>query len=174
MSITCSISASSSAMVTLSKLASTPMTWPTCYITTMWPRAKISRSASGRWKVKSAAKDGGPSKTYRTKALASIACDKRGIGVSRTGPLSMLSVDFDGSADMIESSEFGSVMVARPTRVCTIKMCKHSLAACRRTPCYGTRTRVSMRSRWRPRCDACGRDARACGRRGWNRCARQR
>jgi len=122
--ITCSISASSSAMVTLSKLASTPMTWPTCYITTMWPRAKISRSASGRWKVKSAAKDGGPSKTYRTKALASIACDKRGIGVSRTGPLSMLSVDFDGSADMIESSEFGSVMVARPTRVCTIKMCK--------------------------------------------------
>jgi hypothetical protein len=29
-----------------------------------------------------------------------------------------------GSADMIESSEFGSVMVARPTRVCTIKMCK--------------------------------------------------
>ena len=124
MSITCSISASSSAMVALSKLSSTPMTWPTCYITTMWPRAKVSRSASGRWKVKSSAKGGGPSKTYRTKALASIACDKRGIGASRAGPLSMMSVDFDGGADMIESGEFGSVMVARPTRVCIIKMCK--------------------------------------------------
>ena len=51
MNITCHISASSNAMVALSKLASTPMTWPTCYITTMWPRAKISRSASGRWKI---------------------------------------------------------------------------------------------------------------------------
>ena len=120
--VTCHVSATSPAMSTLSRLAQSSIL-PTCYITTMWPLAKVQRTTTGKWKTVAAARQGGPSRSYRTKSLACRARDKMGVGMSRTGPLTMMSVEFDGGVDLIESSEFGPIMAARPTRVCAIRLC---------------------------------------------------